>query len=70
MQPYCPRGTGGICRGRLTRIPNNLFRELLRVAELFDRKVRVFEGGVTQSEAKLESWGDLFLPERLVTATT
>jgi len=34
---------------------------MLRVTELFDLKVGVLEGGIAQSEAELESWGDIFL---------
>jgi len=61
MEPDRPRGTGGIGGGCLSRFPESFFREFLRVPKFFDPKVRVLEGGITQSEAKLESWGDLIL---------
>jgi hypothetical protein len=64
MEPDSPRGTGGIGGGCLARFPDRLFRELLRVSEFFNLKVRVLEGGIAQSEPKLESWGDLFLVSR------
>jgi hypothetical protein len=64
MEPDSPRGTGGIGGGCLARFPDRLFRELFRVTELFDVKVRVLERGIAQSEPKLESWGNLFLAKR------
>jgi len=70
MEPDRPRGTGGIGGGCLARFPESLFRELLRILEFFDLKVRVLEGGIAQSEAKLESWGDLFLVSKISNKAT
>jgi len=65
MEPDRPRGTCGISGGCLARFPDRLFWELLRMLELLDHQVRVLEGCVTQSEAKLESWSDIFLVGRI-----
>ena len=64
MEPYRPGGAGGVRGGRPARPPDGFFRELLRVAELFDTQVRVLEGGIAQPETKFESWGNLFLVMR------
>ena len=64
MEPDSPRGTGGIGGGCQTRFPDCLFRELFQVTEFFYVEVRVLEGGIAQSESKLESWGNLFLAKR------
>jgi len=46
MEPDRPRSASGIRRGCLSRFPDGLFREVLRVAEFFDLKIRVLKGGI------------------------
>lgn len=65
MEPDRPRSASGVGRGRFTRIPDNILWELLLVTEFFDGQARVFEGGIAQPEAKLESWSDLFLVRKV-----
>ena len=62
-RPRCPSGVGGRC---LAGFPDCLFRELLRVTELFDHKIRILKRGIAQAKAELESWGDIFLVRAII----